>query len=188
MAMSSRGNAGARTFRVWDPLVRMIHWSVVVAVIANGFLLEADGSAHRYVGYVVLSLVCLRLVWGVVGSHHARFTAFPPNPVAALRHLRAGFGKCEKVHLSHNPMGALMVYNILATLLAICATGVMMGMIRFFGVEWVEEVHETAFDWLMISVVLHIVGVAVESRLGGVPLMRAMLDGKKRVAEGRIVE
>ncbi len=187
-AIGDAGETGIRTIPVWDPLVRVIHWTVAVAVIANGFLLDAESTLHHYLGYTVLALVGLRLVWGLIGTRHARFSAFPPNPLGALRHMGEVLGRRGKVHLSHNPLGALMVYNLWATLLVICASGYMMGTTRFFGLEWVEELHETAFDWLMVSVVLHIAGVAIESRLGGVPLLRAMLDGKKRVPEGRVAE
>ena len=182
------GETGIQSIPVWDPLVRLIHWSLVTAILLNGFVTNPEKKVHEYVGYAALALVILRLVWGLVGPRHARFTAFPPNPAAAIRHIRDIFSPRNVLHLSHNPLGALMAYNIWATVLVLCATGIMMGTIRFFGVEWVGEVHETAFDWLMISVVLHLAGVVGETWLSGVPLVRAMIDGRKRVPSGREVE
>lgn len=182
------GEAGIQSIPVWDPLVRLIHWSLVAAVVLNGFVTNPERRAHEYVGNAALALVILRLVWGLVGPRHARFTAFPPNPFAALRHIRGIFSYRNVLHLSHNPLGALMAYNIWATVLVLCATGIMMGTVRFFGLEWVEEIHETAFDWLMVSVVLHLAGVLAETWLSGVPLVRAMIDGRKRVPTGRDVE
>ena len=186
--LEGAGEAGIRTIPVWDPLVRLIHWSLVVTIILNGFVTEDESKLHEYVGYAALGLVVLRLVWGIVGPRHARFSAFPPNPFAALRHIRDTITARNVLHLSHNPLGALMVYNIWATVLVLCATGIMMGTIRFFGLEWVEEAHEAAFTWLMISVVLHLVGVVADSWLSGVPLVRAMIDGRKRVPADREVE
>lgn len=183
-----RDEADIRAIPVWDPLVRLIHWSLVATILLNGFVTDPSRKLHEYVGYAALALVILRLVWGLVGPRHARFTAFPPNPVAALRHIRDTLRARTVLHLSHNPLGALMVYNIWATVLVLCATGIMMGTVRFFGVEWVQEAHEAAFDWLMISVVLHLVGVVAETWLSGVPLVRAMIDGHKRVPMGRDVE
>lgn len=191
MAALEQGDAGAagiRTVRVWDPLVRVIHWTTVILIVSNGFVTDPERPLHEYLGYGVLGLVVLRLVWGLVGQHHARFTAFPPNPLAAARHVRDTLAGSKVVHLSHNPLGALMVYNIWATILVLCATGIMMGTIRFFGMEWVEEVHEAAFAWLMISVGLHVAGVVAETWLSGVPLVRAMIDGHKRIPQGRSVE
>jgi cytochrome b len=182
------GDAGIRVIPVWDPLVRTIHWSLVSAIVLNGFIVEEESRLHEYVGYAALALVVLRLVWGIIGPRHARFTAFPPNPFAALRHVRDTLSGRTAIHLSHNPLGALMVYNIWATVLALCATGIMMGTVRFFGLEWVEELHEAAFAWLMISVVLHVAGVFAETWLSGVALVRAMIDGRKRVPEGQEVE
>ena len=182
------GSAGVQHIAVWDPLVRIIHWSVVAAILTNGFLSDPESELHEYIGYAALGLVLLRLVWGVVGPEHARFLAFPPNPFAAVRHIRDTLAGKTRIHLSHNPLGALMVYNIWATILFICATGIMMGTMRFFGVEWVEKAHEAAFYWLMISVTLHIAGVFMETWLSGVPLVKAMIDGRKRISADRKVE
>ncbi|MAS06024.1 MAG: cytochrome B [Ahrensia sp.] len=182
------GKAGIQVIPVWDPLVRMIHWSLVTTIVLNGFITDPEHKLHEYVGYAALALVILRLVWGLVGPRHARFSAFPPNPFAAMRHIRDTLSGRSSLHLSHNPLGALMVYNIWGTVLLLCATGIMMGTIRFFGVEWVEEVHEAAFTWLMISVGLHLLGVIAETWMSGVPLVRAMVDGRKRVPAAREAE
>ncbi|NNJ73673.1 MAG: cytochrome B, partial [Anderseniella sp.] len=94
----------------------------------------------------------------------------------------------KAVHLSHNPLGALMVYNIWLTVLALGVTGYMMGMIRFFGVDWVEEAHEIIFIWLLVSIALHVGGVTFDTWRSGVPLVRAMIDGRKRVPENRTIK
>jgi cytochrome b len=181
------GDAGIREVRVWDPLVRLIHWSLVAAVLLNGFVADPEAKLHEYIGYAALALVSLRLVWGLVGTRNARFTAFPPNPLAALRHIGEALSHSGKIHLSHNPLGALMVYNIWATMLVICASGIMMGTVLYFGVEWVEELHEIAFDWLIVSVLLHVAGVAMDTWLSGVPLVGAMITGRKRIPADREV-
>ncbi|SFI43425.1 cytochrome b/b6 domain-containing protein [Jannaschia pohangensis] len=182
------GRSGARDIPVWDPLVRLIHWSLLATIVVNGALTDVEGDLHEWVGYVALGLVAIRLVWAVVGPRPARFTAFPPNPMRAIRHLRAMRAGDDTVHLSHNPLGALMVYNIWATVLAIGVTGYMMTTLRFFGIDWVETAHELAFDWLMISVALHVAGVALDSWRSGVNLVRAMVSGSKRIPHGKNVE
>jgi cytochrome b len=178
----------ARTVAAWDPLVRSVHWIVAALVLLNGAVLDEEGSAHELVGYAALSLVGLRLLWGVVGARTARFSSFPPDPGAALSHLLSLTERPRTVHLSHNPLGALMVYNLWATLLALCVTGIMMTSVAFFGMDWVEEIHELLFDWLMISVGLHVAGVLLESRRTGSSLVRAMIDGRRRVPAGLDVE
>lgn len=181
-AKGRQSAAPTRIVQVWDPLVRLIHWSVVGAVLLNASVIEEESAAHELIGYVAVALVGLRLVWGLVGTEPARFSAFPPNPVAAIRHLAGLLRGEDRVHLSHNPAGALMAYNLWATVLAMGVTGWMMGTVRFFGMDWVKELHEALFGWLMISVALHLIGVLADSRLTRVNLVRAMLDGKKRIA------
>lgn len=180
--------APSRAVRVWDPLVRFIHWGVAGAVLLNGALIEDESQAHELIGYAAVALVATRLLWGVVGTQHARFSAFPPNPFAAIRHLGGLFRARKSVHLSHNPAGALMVYNLWATLIGMGVTGWMMGQPAWFGLQWVEELHEGLFGWLMVSVALHVAAVVLDGRLSGVNLLRAMLDGKKRIPRGTETE
>lgn len=179
------GRESARDTVVWDPLVRLIHWSLALAVLLNGTIVEEESSLHEWIGYIALILVGLRLIWGLVGPAPARFSAFPPSPKRAMAHLREMFDRTRPVHLSHNPLGALMVYNIWASVVAIGVTGYMMTTVTFFGVEWVEEAHEAIFAWLVVSVALHVAGVGFETWQTGVNLVRAMVTGKKNIPEGR---
>ncbi len=181
--LAEGGRDSARLIRVWDPLVRVIHWSVLLGVLLNAVITDPEGDPHEIVGYAILGLVVLRLVWGVLGVQTARFTAFPSNPKAALAHAGEILRGERTVHLSHNPLGALMAYNIWATLIVICITGIMMGTVRFFGVEWVEDLHELAFNWLMVSVVLHVGGVVLDQRRTGVALVKAMITGSKSIPD-----
>lgn len=182
------GRASAREFVVWDPLVRLIHWSLALAILLNGAFVEEESKTHEWIGYIALGLVGLRLVWALMGPKHARFSAFPPRPSRAVRHLRAMLSGDRSVHLSHNPLGALMVYNIWASVIVIGVTGYMMTTITFFGVDWVEEAHEIVFNWLVFSVALHVAGVAFDTSRSGVNLVRAMITGRKTVPYGKEVE
>ena len=166
----------------------MIHWGLALTILLNGTVIDEESALHEWVGYIALGLIGIRLIWGLFGSRHARLSAFPPNPVAALGHLVALFKGDKTVHLSHNPLGALMVYNIWMTVLILGVTGYMMGTLQFFGVEWVEEAHEIAFNWLLVSIVLHVGGVIFDSWRTGVPLVRSMIDGRKRVPRDRPIE
>lgn len=183
---SDGGHLGARDVSVWDPLVRLIHWGLALAVLLNGAITDEDGAVHEWVGYAALGLLAIRLVWGIVGPGPARFAAFPPSPAAALGHIGGLLRGDRTVHLSHNPLGALMVYNIWLTVAALCATGIMMGSVRYFGIGWVEEAHEMAFSWLMFSVVLHVGGVLFDSWRSGVPLAKAMVTGRKSIPYDRL--
>lgn len=188
VAQQTSGRASAREVAVWDPLVRLIHWSLALTILLNGTFVEEESQTHEWIGYVALGLVGIRLVWALIGPKHARFSAFPPSPARAVHHLRAMLSGDKAVHLLHNPLGALMVYNIWVSVIAIGITGYMMTTITFFGVDWVEEAHEVIFGWLIFSVALHVAGVAFDTWRSGVNLVRAMINGKKAIPYGREVE
>lgn len=112
--------------RRWDPIVKLTHWGVVVAVIANALVTGEGSGWHIWVGYDLAALLALRLLWGVVGPAEARFSAFPPSPARALAHLGEIRRGDVVRHRSHNPLGALMAYAIWATLAVIVGTGIAM--------------------------------------------------------------
>lgn len=112
--------------RSWDPIVRITHWSIALAVLANALLTEEGSGPHIWVGYGLAAILALRLLWGLVGPAEARFAAFWPSPRKALAHLRDIRAGTVTPHASHNPLGALMVYAIWGCLLTIIATGITM--------------------------------------------------------------
>ncbi|MCF1710021.1 cytochrome b/b6 domain-containing protein [Tabrizicola sp. J26] len=172
-----------RKVRVWDPFVRIFHWSVVGGFLANAIFTNPEKSLHHTIGLTVLGLVALRLVWGLIGPRHARFSDFPPNPAAAMDQMREMATGRRRIHLGHSPLGALMIYNLLLTLIAIGVTGYMQTTVAWFGVEWVEELHGAFVTWAEISVALHVLAVFTESRRLGVNLPRSMLTGYKSLPE-----
>ncbi|RRN64212.1 cytochrome b/b6 domain-containing protein [Caulobacter sp. 602-1] len=112
--------------RRWDPVVKLTHWTVVAAVVANGLITEAGSTPHLWVGYALAATLVLRLIWGVIGPAEARFSAFPPSPRRALAHIREIVAGRRTEHASHNPLGALMVYAIWSVLAVIVVTGLLM--------------------------------------------------------------
>ena len=172
--------APAPTVRVWDPVVRLFHWTLVAA-FATAFLAEEGGRLHDAAGYAVLGLIGLRLIWGLVGPAHARFAEFVPTPARLVGYLRRlARGRPER-YLGHNPAGGAMIVLLLAAVLCAAGSGWLMTTDRFWGVRWVEEVHETS-AWLALALVaVHVLGVAVSSLLHRENLVRAMITGTKPV-------
>jgi cytochrome b len=121
----SDGSA-ARSPALWDPVVRLSHWGIAFAVLLNALVTGGGSVTHVSLGWVAMALLLLRLVWGVLGPTEARFSAFPPNPVTALGHLRdLAFGTV-RTYPSHNPAGAMMSYAFWATLAAVIVTGLIL--------------------------------------------------------------
>lgn len=110
----------------WDILVRLTHWGVAAAIVANGLMTEEGSELHVWIGYAAGALLALRLFWGFIGPREARFAAFPPSPRRALEHMGDIAAGRRTAHRSHNPLGALMVYALWATLAVVVATGIAM--------------------------------------------------------------
>jgi len=167
--------------KVWDPLVRIFHWSLLLAFVANAMLVSEESQLHLWVGYGIVGLVLVRIVWGFVGTQYARFSNFPPNLADATGQLTEIATGRNSLHRGHTPLGALMIYNLLAALLMIGVTGYMMTTNMFWGIDWVQELHELFVSWAEFSVVLHIAAVIFESRRTKVNLTRAMVTGYKEI-------
>lgn len=166
--------------RVWDPLVRAFHWSLVAAFAAAWISGEEWEQLHVLLGYAVASLVAFRLAWGIVGPKHARFSDFVYRPSRVMSYLRDTMALRARRHLRHNPAGGAMVVALLAMLAAVCATGFMMTTDAFWGLEWVEEAHEAAVNVALVLVAVHILGVALASWEHRENLVKSMITGRKR--------
>jgi cytochrome b len=111
---------------LWDPVVRLTHWGIAIATLMNALLTKGGSLTHVYVGWLAMALLVMRLVWGVLGPVEARFSAFPPNPVAALRHMGQLLTGRVDHYPSHNPAGAVMVYAFWLTLASVIVTGLYL--------------------------------------------------------------
>ena len=122
--MNTREAASApNQVKVWDPLVRIFHWSLV-ATFAIAYLTgDEESRLHELAGYAVLGLVALRVVWGFIGTRYARFRDFVYRPSAVTAYARGMLAGKPKRYLGHNPLGGAMVIALLISLLATGATG-----------------------------------------------------------------
>ena len=167
--------------KVWDPFVRVFHWSLVLAFTANALIIDDDSKLHQWVGYAVVALIVLRIIWGFVGKGYARFASFPPSIGGSKEQLTdIALGR-DKVHIGHTPLGAMMIYNLMLALLVVGLSGYLMTTDMFWGIEWPEDLHEFAVGWTEVSVVLHILAVIYESKRTRVNLPAAMIRGYKDI-------
>lgn len=175
---------------VWDPFVRLFHWSLVIA-FTIAYFVEEPLTVHVWAGYVVGILVVARVIWGFVGSGHARFSDFAYNPTEALAYLRDMIASRAKRYLGHSPGGAAMVFALLVCLAATVVTGLIVyggeqqagplaGMFSKDTGEAVEEAHELFANITLALVFFHLVGVALASFGHHENLVRAMITGYKR--------
>lgn len=173
------------TVRVWDPLIRIFHWSLLTAFVAAYVTGDDWEKLHIKIGYVVIGLIAFRLVWGLIGSTHARFTDFVYHPSTIIAFLRDSVALKAKRYLGHNPAGGAMVIALLVTLSAIGATGYMMTLDAFWGAEWVEDLHEAFVTFSLVLIALHVAGVLLASFEHKENLVKSMFTGRKAMITER---
>lgn len=179
------------SIKVWDLPVRLFHWSLAVAFFA-AYLSEDDfRNLHQIAGYTVATLVLFRLLWGVVGSRHARFAQFVRGPRATISYLQQmAQGRAHR-HIGHNPAGAAMIVALLISLAGTTLAGMALlatdghgplatTFVAHLREHTVEDVHEFFANTTLFLVFFHVAGVLVSSLMHHENLVRAMITGRKR--------
>ena len=179
------------TVKVWDPLIRIFHWSLVLT-FTIAYITEDDWqSLHVVAGYAVTTLIAFRLVWGVIGPRFARFTQFIKSPAGVMSYIRKMLSFKAPHYLGHNPAAAAMIVSLLLCLILLCFSGMVIIAAEnqgplvntFFAAtnpEWMEEIHEFFANLTLLLVILHVAGVLFSSLLEGQNLARAMITGRKK--------
>lgn len=168
---------------VWDVPVRVFHW-LLVACFAGAWLTAESEHwrlVHVTLGYTMAGLVGFRLLWGLVGTRHARFASFVRGPRAAFAYLHSLLGARPEHHTGHNPAGALAIVGLLGLIVLTAASG--FATYNELGGDWLEELHEAAANALLILVGIHVAGVVVGSLVHKENLVRAMFTGRKPAPE-----
>ncbi|MDX1604789.1 MAG: cytochrome b/b6 domain-containing protein [Candidatus Competibacterales bacterium] len=180
--------------KVWDPAVRVFHWLLVVGFFAAYFTEDELQDLHVWAGYLVFGLIVFRLLWGLIGTRHARFGDFVRGPATVLRYLGLVLTLRAPRHLGHNPAGGAMILILLLMLMVATVSGMALyggdawagplaGVMRGVDeeiVEALEEIHELSANFTVVLVVFHVLGVLWESLLHHENLVKAMFTGRKR--------
>ncbi|MFO1371837.1 MAG: cytochrome b/b6 domain-containing protein [Candidatus Competibacteraceae bacterium] len=193
--------------KVWDPLVRLFHWTLVIAFCAayftEGEIFEGiqdrlDGARlqaiHVWAGYTIAGLLLFRLFWGLVGPRHARFRDFVRSPRETLLYVKDVLTLRAPRYLGHNPAGGAMIVILLLSLTVTIAAGLALyGADKGLGplanllmdssdstIHILKEVHEFFANFTLLLIAGHLVGVIWESLLHRENLVHAMFTGNKR--------
>lgn len=180
------GTIGERRTLIWDAPVRVFHWLMVLSFVGAYITAESERwrLLHVTLGYTMAGLVAFRILWGLVGTRHARFDSFVRGPAAIKRYLLAMLRGQPEHHVGHNPAGALAIVATLGLTLAMGASG--WSVYNEIGGDWLEEVHEFTANLMLALVGVHIAGVLLASWMHHENLIGAMIDGRKAAspAEG----
>ena len=167
---------------VWDLPVRLFHWLLALS-FAGAFLTaesERVRDLHVAFGYTFMALLAFRLVWGLIGTRHARFASFAYGPKAVLAYVRSLPTRTPLHFVGHNPAGSWAIFAMLALGIAIGVSGYVL--YEDAGGRWTESLHEGAANAMLALVVVHVAAVLVSSLLHRENLVAAMVTGRKRGA------
>ncbi len=179
-SIEAGGATPPATVKVWDPFVRVFHWSLATLFLVAYLTADEIEKVHIAAGYTIAALVALRIVWGFVGPAHARFSNFVHSPRATLSYLRDVALLRAPRYIGHNPAGGAMIVGLLVTLTGTCITGYMMTTEAYWGAKTVEEIHEVLANLTVGLVIFHVLGVLVASFEHRENLVKAMITGRKR--------
>lgn len=173
--------------RVWDLPTRLFHWLLVICVIGAFATIKAGGlwtEYHLLFGYAVLGLILFRIVWGLVGSGHARFARFVRGPRAIAAYLGGTMPRTP----GHNPLGALSVVAMILLLGYQAATGLFANddiftegpLAGLVGKDWSDRLtglHKLDELPILILVGLHVLAIVWYRVAKKQKLTRAMVTG-----------
>lgn len=180
-----------KTIRVWDLPIRLFHWLLVLCIAGSLISINLGDSAiewHAYFGYSILTLLIFRIIWGFVGSRHARFASFFPTRKAMMDYLH---GKAPRI-LGHNPLGALSIFALLLVLSIQVLTGLFVDdEIAFQGplakyapsavVSFLSEVHAGNQVVIYTLITIHIIAIWFYKKYKGENLVKPMISGDKEI-------
>jgi cytochrome b len=169
------------TCLIWDLPTRIFHWLLTagfIAAAAIAFLTEGRSRLfpyHAVIGLVLALMVVLRVIWGFIGTRHARFASFLFAPRAFMVYLKEAFVGGGTRHIGQNPGSAYAIFAMLALMLGISVTGVMLsrGKVAF------KEAHEV-MSFAMIAVVsIHVLGVIFHTIRHRENITLSLVTGRK---------
>ncbi len=189
MTMTEQDTDQIKETYVWDVPTRLFHWGLAGAVTTSitagelGYM-----TVHVISGHVVLALILFRLVWGVIGGKHARFSDFIKGPAVISAYAKQLLSGNTPVHLGHNPMGALSVVAMLGILMVQVGTGLfsnddiltegpLVSLVTKSTSDYLTSIHHLSGKVLYVLIGLHLVAVAFYT-VKGHPIIGAMITGK----------
>jgi cytochrome b len=184
----------AKRIALWDLPTRIFHWALVVLIVAAYTTAQIGGAAidwHARIGLSILGLVVFRLIWGLIGSSHARFASFFPTPGTLRAYLR---GQWRGV--GHNPLGAFSVFGMLGLIMVQFGTGLFANddiafegpLAKLISKELSDRltgIHLFSINLLIALIVLHLAAIFYYVRFKKETLIKPMLTGWKDIEPGQ---
>lgn len=182
-----------KTIKVWDPLVRVFHWALVLLVFGAFISGEDYIKVHLQIGYGVLALLLFRVIWGFFGTPYARFSEYTYQPRVVINYLKDLLSFKAKRYIGHGPAGGSMVIVLIISLIIVSISGLalyggedlagplagLMAGTSPFWLAGLEELHEFFAGLIVFLILLHVSGVLFSSFAHGENLLKSMWTGDK---------
>lgn len=168
-------------FLIWDLPTRLFHWllasSVVLAFGIAQFVEKETPLFYMHVVFGVLAglLILWRLLWGFVGTKHARWKELFFSPTSTIKYFTDVLKGRGTYYAGHNPGGSFVVLLILGGVALAVVSGILNAQSELF-----EELHEIVPVLVMGLVVVHVVGVILAMKMHDENYVLAMVTGQKR--------
>ena len=177
----------AKEIIVWDPIVRIFHWSLATSFLLNFFITEEGETIHNWIGYFAISLIAIRALWGFIafgfkGSNNALFKNFWPTKKGVHEHLiDIQYGILDQ-NEGHNPAGGLMIFTLMGLISLLGITGFLMENVDYFwGNDFMEGFHGLVANITVMAVVIHVSSVLLFQKWTGTQLIKPMMKGKREI-------
>ncbi|WJG08031.1 cytochrome b/b6 domain-containing protein [Aliiglaciecola sp. LCG003] len=180
---------------IWDLPIRLFHWLLVLAIVAQWATAELGGDLmdfHFYIGYFTLGLIIFRLIWGFVGTKHSRFSDFLAPPKAIFNYFIALMKGNNKDYIGHNPVGGLLVPLVIVLLLMqtisglfatddVLHSGPYISAVNTETQSWLNWLHHFTFELISYVILFHIVAILWYKFGLRRSLIAPMISGYKQV-------
>lgn len=174
---------------IWDLPIRLWHWLFAGVLLSASVISLGLGEHsslfpyHSLLGLIAGFLIVLRLIWGVIGTRHARFGSLPLAPGGLFAYLRGvALGHAPRSP-GHNPAAAYATIAMLVLTFAICVSGIALSR----GNEGLKEIHEVCVYALLTVAGAHILGLVLHTIRHREPIALAMIHGKKSAGPGEAI-
>jgi cytochrome b len=191
------GSLYPNQIRVWDLPTRLFHWLIVIFVVvsfATGMVGGNWMSYHLKSGYIILTLLLFRLIWGFWGGRYSRFVTFVRGPIAVMQYAKTLLRKDSPKLLGHNPMGGWSVMAMLAALFVQVGTGLfanddiatqgpLYGWVSKATSDWLTGIHLFNKGVILFLIALHLSAVFFYLLIKHDNLIVPMVTGRRPWSE-----
>ena len=183
---------------IWDIPIRVFHWLLVLLLVGSWYtvVIEYNMDRHMLIGYAILALLLFRLFWGFIGPKYSRFSSFIYSPKETIAYLKTFFSKKSGSYAGHNPLGAIAVFALMASIIFQAVSGLfatddfyVYGPFSY----WVSadtsfrltNLHYQNFDLLLVLGGIHIVAIFYYLLFKRENLITSMFTGRKNKTDDR---